>query len=111
MNKNRFTDFSVGGFYFLVLNKRIVNGLYQSTVLVVRILCVWYGAHKWPQSICGGQGQFRGVHSLFQIAMLAWHVPLPTKPSHQPTFEVLTKLYTSFSLEKMKEVFKRPSVL
>lgn len=84
----------------------IMNGLHQSIVLVVLILCVWYGVHGWPQSICGGQRQFYEVHSVFQIAMLAWQVPSPTEPSHQPAFEVLTKLYTSFSREKMKEVLK-----
>lgn len=70
-----------------------MNGPYQSIVLVVLILCVWYGVHGWPQSIYRGQRQFRGVHSVFQIAMLAWQVPLPTEPSHQPAFEVLTKFF------------------
>lgn len=48
--------------------------------------------------------QFRGLRSVFQIAMLAWQVPLPTEPSHQPTFEVLTKFF--LLLRKWKRCLK-----
>ena len=53
------------------------------------------------------------VDSILSFRLLCLHGKclLPTEPSHQPAFEVLTKLYTSLSLEKVKEVFKRHSAV